>query len=108
MADAVWAIDPLHIAIHIDLSTYLRVLTEVIILSLSHSIPINPGYGSISLEHGSHRVAATESKSKVLYSAVYQSEKKIMRCKTSRFNIKFIATMIASYIEFKLNFSVTA
>ena len=27
---------------------------------------INPGYGSISLEHGSSSVAATETKSKVL------------------------------------------
>ena len=70
LADAVWPIDPLHIAIHIDLSTYLGVLTEVIILSLSHSIPINPGYGSISLEHESLSVTATETKSKVLNSAV--------------------------------------
>ena len=44
----------------------LYIATEVVVLSLSHSIAINPGYSSISLEHGSSRRATTKTKTKIL------------------------------------------
>ena len=47
-------------------NTYLRVLAKVVILSLSLPIFIHPGYGSISFEHESLRVTATETETKVL------------------------------------------
>ena len=50
--------------------TNLYIVAEVVVLCLCPSILINPGYGSISLEHGSSTVATTETKTKVLDCAV--------------------------------------
>ena len=49
--------------------TNLYIATKVVVLSLGSSVAINPGYGSISFEHGSNGVATTESKPKVLDNA---------------------------------------
>ena len=57
--------------------TNLYIATKVVVLSLGSSVAINPGYGSISLEHGSSRVAATDTKSKVLDSAEREREREL-------------------------------
>ena len=48
----------------------LHIVAEVVVLCLSHSVVVDPGYGSVGLEHGRHGVTATETKSKVLDGAV--------------------------------------
>ena len=44
----------------------LHIVAEVIVLCLGHSIPVHPGYGSISSKHECLRLTTTETKAKVL------------------------------------------
>ena len=53
----------------------LYIVAEVVVLCLCHTTAINPGYGSISLEHGSCSGTATETKTKVLDGAVEERER---------------------------------
>ena len=56
-------INCLILTVYSELVSDLYIVAEVVVLCLGHSVAINPGYGSISLEHGSSGVATTETKS---------------------------------------------
>ena len=55
--------------LYTDTVANLYIAAEVVVLCLSHSVIVDPGYGSVSLEHGRSRGTGTETKSKVLDSA---------------------------------------